>query len=268
MKVHGHYQQKNGGDATEAWIEARTGKITASEFERIVDDDGCLRKGEMPKTYLAEKLAERWTGHGSGGFISQAVNNGIIIEEKAVAFAQLYYGLKIKTVGFVELDDKPVGCSPDGLVGWGVDFAIDRPTVLPQGCAFNFDAGGSGIEIKCPELKTHIGYILAGKLPADYKAQVQGSMFVTGCSTWHFLSYPLACHIDNFPAFHLIIERDDDYQSNLSGALNKFCATYEKAWQKLVEMNGGPPPPRQRMIFSTDKYREEPETSDKPDVGN
>ena len=255
MKVHAHFQQKSGGDATQEWIEARVGKITASEFDRIADSEGNLRKGQMPKTYLAEKLAERWTGRAAGGFISMAVNNGVIIEEKAAAFAALEYGLDIKHVGFVESDafapneySLDCGCSPDGLVGWDCEFNTTTPTDFTLA-----PAGASGIEIKCPELKTHIGYLLAGKLPSDYLAQVQGSMLVTGCATWHFMSYPLACYMDGFPALHLVVERDDKYQANLAESLESFLATYEAAWKRLIEMNGGPPPPRQKMMFSMDE---------------
>ena len=252
MKVHAHFQQKTGGDATQEWLEIRAGKNTSSEFYRIVDSEGNLRKGQMPKTYLAEKLAERWTGRASGGFISMAVNNGVIVEEKASAFASLEYGLDIKHVGFVESekeeDANGAGCSPDGLVGWAGPWLEDRATSVLQGATPHW----SGIEIKCPELKTHIGYLLAGKLPDDYRGQVQGSMLVTGCATWHFLSYPLACYLDAFPAFHLVIERDEKYHLSLAESLAEFAAKYEAAFARLVEMNGAPPPPRQRMMFSAD----------------
>jgi len=155
MKVHAHFQQKTGGDATQEWLEIRAGKITSSEFYRIVDSEGNLRKGQMPKTYLAEKLAERWTGRASGGFISMAVNNGVIVEEKASAFASLEYGLDIKHVGFVESekeeDANGAGCSPDGLVGRGRGLKIAQPACSkaqpPTGAALKSSAPNSRLTL-------------------------------------------------------------------------------------------------------------------------
>lgn len=238
MKVHAHYQQKNGGDPTSEWIAARTGCITASEFGRFVDLSGELRTGEMPRTYIAEKLFEKWTGRQKPvDFFDVAVNNGIIVEEKAAAFAALEYGLDIKHVGFVSNDDETVGASPDGLIGFGY-LLDDKPSEIAK-----VQIGATGIEIKCPALCTHIKWLLEGKLPNEHLCQVQGSMFVTGCKQWHFLSYPLACYMDGFPPLHLIVERDEKWQAKFASSLVKFQAQLAKGMEKLVEANGGPPQP-------------------------
>ena len=82
MKVHAHFQQKTGGDPTAEWQKIRTGCLTASEFGEFVDLSGKHRTGEKPKTYMAEKLFERWTGRQKPNeFFSMAVNNGIIVED-------------------------------------------------------------------------------------------------------------------------------------------------------------------------------------------
>lgn len=236
MKVFGNFIQKNGGDPTQEWLDMRRAKITASEFDSFVKLDGTLRKGEMPDTYLCEKLFERWTGRDKPNtWFSMDVNNGIIVEEKAALFAEMEYGLKIQPVGFVSDDDERFGCSPDGLIGYGQleangpTFFTDEPT------------DSSGIEIKAPALATHIKYLLNGTLPDDYFCQVQGSLFVTGCQTWHFLSYPLACYLDGFPPLHLIVERDEKFCENLAESLDAFLDRYDKAFEKLCEKNGGPP---------------------------
>jgi len=233
MKVHAHFLQKNGGDPTEAWQTMRRGKLTASEFDRFVKKDGKLRTGEMPESYLSEKLFERWTGRDKpNNWFSMDVNNGIIVEEKAALYAEMNYGLTIQPVGFVSDDDERFGCSPDGLIGFE-GLLTDWPTEDPL--------GDSGIEIKAPSLTTHIRYLLAGELPDDYFCQVQGSMAVTGCSTWHFLSYPLACYLDGFPPLHLVIERDEKFCANLAESLDEFLARYDRAFEILCEKNGGPP---------------------------
>ncbi len=238
MKIHAHFLQKNGGDPTAEWKQARTGCVTASEFGQFVDLSGELRKGEMPKSYLAEKLFERWTGRQiPNSFFSMSVNNGIIVEEKAAAFAALEYDLSIQHVGFVSNDAGTVGASPDGLIGFNpANLLKDAPTdyKLPV-------AGESGIEIKAPALHTHIKWLMDGKLPNDHICQVQGSMFLTGCASWHFLSYPLACYLDGFPPLHLVIERDDEWQKNFTESVAEFLAKYDREFEKLCDLNGGKP---------------------------
>jgi len=238
MKVFSNFLQKNGGDPTDEWLTMRRGKITASEFDRFVKLDGTLRSGEMPETYLCEKLFERWTGRDKpGGWFNLDVNNGIIVEEKAALFAGVEYGLEIQSVGFVSDDDERYGCSPDGLINWeGLN--PNHPTVVtPE----TMSAWSTGIEIKAPALATHIKYLLSGKLPGEYFCQVQGSMLVTGCMEWHFLSYPLACYLDGFPALHLVIERDEKFCDNLAESLETFIEKYDKTFEILCEKNGGPP---------------------------
>lgn len=237
MIIHGEFQQKNGGDPTEQWSAIRLGKVTASEVKRFVQLDGTLRKGDMPRTYLCEKLFERWTGRKKpGGFLSIAVSNGVIIEQKAAAFAALEYGLEIQNVGFLSNDDGTAGISPDGLVGFGKIYT-DRPTTLK-----NAPSGASGFETKSPELATHIGWLLDDELPQEHLCQVQASMFFTGCQSWHFLSYPLASYLDGFPPIHLVIERDEAWQANFAESLDKFMSKFDTEYAKIVEKNGGPPP--------------------------
>lgn len=238
MIIHAEYAQKNGGDPTSKWIAARTGCLTASGFDRFVGLDGKLRSGEMPKSYMAEKLFERWTGRQKpNDFFNMAVNNGVIVEEKSALFAEMKYGLEIQHVGFVSNDDGTVGCSPDGLIGFS-NLSKTEPTIYGDGFKMDFR---SGVEIKCPALYTHIKYLMDGKLPNDYVCQVQGSMFVTGCQTWHFLSYPLASYLDGFPPLHLVVERDEEWQKNFAESLAKFQAKFNAEWEKLVDANGGLP---------------------------
>jgi hypothetical protein len=240
MIVHGEFQQKNGGDPTDAWNQIRLGKITASGFKEFVCDDGTLRKGERPKSYLYEKLYERWTGRPKPKkpFFNLAMNNGIIVESKAALFAEMEYGISIQQVGFVSDDSERYGCSPDGLIGW-VGLKEHEPTEYLTG----LKASLSGIEIKCGNLDTHMGWIIEEWLPSEHISQVQGSMAITGCQTWHFLSYPLACYLDGFPPLHLIVERDEKFCTNLSESLDAFIKRYDAAFDVLCEKNGGLPKP-------------------------
>lgn len=240
MNIHAHFKQKNGGDPTLEWGLARVGVFTASEFDSLITPLGEIRKGLGVETYLCKKLAERWIGGAlpsafSGNFVTE---QGNVLEEQAIPFAEFEYGLKIHQVGFISTDCGRSGCSPDGLIDFDASkFSKTGPT------PYKLTGDESGIEIKCPNLDTHIKYLLGNKLPTDYVAQVQGSMFITGCKTWHFLSFRR-----NLPALHLIINRDEEFCANLSQAIDEFTQRFDIAMEKLVKINGGPPNPRHRGL--------------------
>lgn len=195
------------------WFECRMGIATASEFDSLVTPKWEIRKGKMVYSYLARKLAEKWRGEPLLGFQSLQMEQGAIREKEARPWYEFQSGRSIRVVGFVTSDDGKVGCSPDGLF-----------------------EDGSGIEIKCPECPTHVRYLLDGELPDDYRAQVQGSMFVTGATHWTFLSF---CR--GFPPFTLTVERDDEAQEAIEKAVRSFNERLDAGCQRLVEINGGPP---------------------------
>jgi YqaJ-like viral recombinase domain len=237
--VHAEYRQKNGDDPTLSWLSARLGKVTASEIENLITNKGEVKKGEGPKTFLAEKLAESWQGAPLDSFQSFAMGQGVVLEEKAIPYASLMYDLEIAQVGFIETNDGRAGCSPDGIMfkDEGITLNKEVPTVLIS------QAGWSGLEIKCPELKTHVKYLLSGELPAQYMPQVQFSMWVTGCETWHFMSYNRT-----LPAFHVIVERDEEFQDAISEALALFYPQFDKGMKRLEEINGGPNKNRVNLV--------------------
>lgn len=195
------------------WLLVRSGIPTASEFDNLLTPEFEIRRGEMPKTYLARKVAEAWSGGPLPGFNTLDMDFGKILEEEAVPFFEFTTGETVDRVGFVTTDDGSIGCSPDGLVG---------------------ELGG--LEVKCPESQTHVKYLLNGKLPKEYAAQVHGSMFVTGRSYWHFLSYRR-----NFPPLILTVHRDKEIQSKIAEALYAFLRQFRDAMSRLEEINGGPP---------------------------
>jgi len=77
---------------------------------------------------------------------------------------------------------------------------------------------GTGLEIKCPMLKTHLKYFLDKKLPTEYFCQVQGSMYITGFDTWDFMSY-----FPGLKPFIITVERNEGFISKLDEALDEFC---------------------------------------------
>lgn len=197
---------------SEEWLALRAGRPTASEFDSLITPLGKIKTGDAVDTYLGKKLAERWLGRPLQWWRGGEMDQGNILEDEAIPYVEMKLDIDIDRVGFVTTDDDKVGASPDGLI---------RET---------------GIEIKCPQPHTHVGYLLDNVLPTEYIAQVQGGMCVTGAASWRFVSY---CRL--FPPLILTIARDEKFIGSLVLALNAFCLRLDDGYARLVELNNGEP---------------------------
>ncbi len=208
MKIHDCQQ------GTLEWTKLHFGIPTASGLDNLLTPEFELRKGEMPKTYVYKKVAEKLQGRplidlSASSFM---LEQGMIIEEEARPWYALEYDKKIKQVGFITTDDGRFGCSPDGLID-----AYDKT-----------DGYQCGLEIKSPAAHTHVKYLVNGALPKEYVAQVYGSMFVTGFKKWIFVSYRRG-----FPALVLEIQRDEKAMSAIARAIDSFHAEFDLAMQRI-----------------------------------
>lgn len=228
MKIHRGIEQ-----GSVDWMLLRAGKVTASEMDALISPLGKIRNGDGVQTYLNKKLVELWTG---GPLASlQGVfdmDQGQILEERARPAFTIHTGIEVETAAFIETDDGRCGCSPDAVIG-------DK----------------SAVEIKCPTMPVHVGYLRDGSLPDQYISQVQGSLFVTGYETWHFFSYNR-----QFPPLHLVIERDEKFQAQLADAVENFIDLLDTEMKRLEDLNGGPPrrtklctPPKPAYAMSDDQ---------------
>jgi len=189
------------------WLQARVGKVTASEADNLLTPLFALKDGETPKTYMARKLAETVLGRPLEGFTSFETEQGEILEMEARAwFAFAHDQYKVRQVGFIEHADGRCGCSPDALLD---------------------DDGG--LELKCPQPTNHVKYLLDGVLPKEYRVQVFFSMFVTGRPYWIFCSYRR-----KFRPFVLRVERDEEIMKKIGDALARFYASFDEAYSKLT----------------------------------
>lgn len=209
MKIHDDIEQ-----GSLEWLALRAGKVTASGFDRIVTPKFEIRTGETPKTYIAELVAERWSGGPLPGFTAFATEQGTILEgADAIPWLELEYNCTVKRVGFISHATEKIGCSPDGIID-----------------------GNIGLEVKCPQAVAHVKALLNAKVPDDYLPQVHFSMHVTGFKQWKFLSYKR-----HFPALLITVERDEAIQSKIAAALDDFMPKLDAAMERLTEINGGPP---------------------------
>ena len=187
---------------SEAWYDARKGLPTCSRFDAILTPkEGKPSKGQdkLMNELIAESLLPPQEGFIRGPMTPE-MEHGICLEAEARCAYELEFAKEpVREVGFIIAEGGLYGGSPDALVG---------------------DNGG--VEIKCPNLSTHIGYVRAGILPTEYKCQVHGYMVVTGRAWWDFFSYTR-----NVPPFLIRVHRDG-FTESLANALADFCAEYNR----------------------------------------
>lgn len=186
------------------WFEAKCGVFTASDFSSLVQMDGSPSK--QRKKYIYQVAGERITKKKEDSYQNSAMLRGIELEAEAISAYEFLTDSVVNKIGFCYKDEKKlIGCSPDGLIG---------------------DNGG--LEIKCPSMAVHVGYLLDNKLPSEYFCQVQGCLYVTGRDWWDFMSY--------YPGLKPLIVRafpDSSFFSKLGYELNIACKDAEDVFKKI-----------------------------------
>jgi hypothetical protein len=190
------------------WAKLHCGIPTASGFSNLLTPEFKIRTGEMMKSYVYLKIAEKWRGEPVLDLSTFSIEQGEILETEAKPFFELETGRKIFEAGFIQSDDGLTGCSPDGLL-----------------------EHDNGLELKCPSAPVHVKYLAEGILPKEYAVQVFGEMYVTGRPKWTFMSYRR-----NFPPFILEVQSDDRLMNQITMALRQFYALYDQA---LSAIQGG-----------------------------
>lgn len=186
------------------WFRARAGIPTASSFDKIITTTGTRSK--QREKYMFQLAGERIIGKPEETYTNAAMQRGKEMEAEARQNYEFIYGETVEQVGLcVTEGEMVVGASPDGLL----------------------NANG-GLEIKCPELATHVSYLLDNKLPTAYFQQVQGNLFVTGREWWDFVSY-----YPGLKPLLIRVERDENFIKALRVELGIFCAELEEVYKKI-----------------------------------
>lgn len=188
---------------SEEWKNLRCGSLGASR----VKDAMAGGAGKSRKTLAYQLAAESVTGAKTEFRVTPAMQQGIDTEPEARAYFEFFTGLEVKECGLITNDEMAgVHASPDGLIG-----------------------SVYGLEIKCPLPATHAKYLVEGRLPPEYKAQVMFSMLVSERPGWYFVSY--------HPAFarQLVIKVDSDtkYTEAMMDKLALFMGELEAIKEKI-----------------------------------
>ncbi len=189
------------------WYAARLGKVTASCFSDATSSGRGSNPSVTRKNYMLRLVAERMTGLPAESYSNKAMEWGSEAEQDAREYYEALNGCEVRQIGFIERDEN-VGGSPDGLVG---------------------DDGL--LEIKCPFPTTHIKYILADKMPAEYVKQVQGNLWVAERKWCDFISYDP--RVRQRPYFCKRVYRDEDYIKKLHVGTIMFIDDMKKLLNQL-----------------------------------
>ena len=187
------------------WLEMRLGKITASRVKDVMSKGRGVAPSKMSESYMMELIAEILTGQSKPFFENDAMRWGTETEPQARAMYEIKNDfVTVDEVAFIQLNDF-VGMSPDGLIG-------------EDGL----------LEIKCPTTTTQIKRALSEDYSADYKAQIQMQLWVSGRKWCDFVSFDprLECKAGYLQCR---VMRDEEYIEEMTAKCNTFiCSMKEK----------------------------------------
>jgi len=207
-----HPQQSAG------WFAARLGRATASRFGDVVTSKGVLSSAATRQTYAWQLTLERITNQVADTYRTPAMEHGSFYEAEAAAAVELAFGVEIEPSGFWAHRELQVGASPDGFIA----------------------GEGMGVEIKCPyNSARHLATIDAGKMPDEHRPQVQGGMWLTGLSSWMYVSFDPRLP-PNLRLYTETIERDSAYIEALELALTSFMDDVDAITRRLLDRKEAP----------------------------
>lgn len=205
MRIHMMVQYS--GD----WWEARRGKVTASNADRILTPTG--KPSAQQDDYAAELVGEQFVF--DPNFLTEkpmstAMRHGRDTEPEARDWYAADRKARVQMVGGVQSECGRWWASPDGLIR-------DDKTWL------------GGLELKCPIPKTHVKYLIANALPPEYRPQVHFQLLVTKLPFVEFVSY---CR-----GMRALVVRvhPDAFTERLAAELEAFDRKYRAALAAVTE---------------------------------
>ena len=177
------------------WHRARLGIPTASAFADVLTKarDG-KSDGQTRKTYMLKLAGEILTGEPMEMPTTFHMERGHQLEAEARDLYAFQTGADLQRIGFIR--NGRAGCSPDSLIGF---------------------SGGLEIKTKLPHLL--IEAILKDEFPAEHRAQVQGTLWLTEREWWE-----IAIYWPGLPLFIKRVYRDEAFITNLASEIDRFNA--------------------------------------------
>lgn len=149
--------------------------------------------GGTRRKYLRELASEVVRGTvEEDGYTNSHMERGKTQEDDARRLYAFMTDAEPARVGFIR--DGRKGCSPDSLIG-----------------------ADGGLEIKSALGHIQVERLQRGTLPPEHKAQVQGSLWITGRTWWDFVSFS-----PGLPPLIVRVARDEAFIADLAKAVDAF----------------------------------------------
>lgn len=178
---------------TPEWWRERLGKPTASQFHKIITPAG-RKTGGPWYDYMFQLVYERIVKRQVNTTpVNYWMQRGRLLEPHAAKTFSKLTGQELFEAGVFFTDDMKIAASPDKLIS-------ERHAV----------------ELKCPAPWQHIQYTVRGPVD-DYKAQMQGQMYVGEFDTVSFLSYN-----PGMPCIIHTVVRNEEYIKLMATLLREF----------------------------------------------
>ena len=194
---------------TENWYKIRQGSIGGTRAKKVVSSTNT--------SLMYELIAERGTDIIEDSFVSEAMQRGIDLEPIAIAEFRDFMELDVQHFGMVTNENFP-NChlSPDGLI-------MDQENPI------------KGVEVKCPDSKKHIEYIITNRVPAEYKQQILHYFtIIETIETMYFVSYD-----PRYTArpLHIITVTREDWSNEIHEFKTKLLKFIEKVDKNEIIAN-------------------------------
>jgi hypothetical protein len=188
------------------WLTMRLGKVTGTRLKNVFKSDNL--------TLIDELISEIITNEVEETFVNSSMQRGKDLEPIAKSIYEQVKGIEIENVGFCISEEIDIlAFSPDGF------------TKCRTG----------GIEIKCPNTKTHVKYIRQNKIPSEYLHQIYCAFLINKKLEWmDFISFD-----DRFNVHPMFVKRvtREEIQTELDQTekgLKDFEAKFLKLYKVLT----------------------------------
>lgn len=166
------------------WHLLRQGKVTGTSLK------SAMGTPEVQDTLMYKLISERMTEPKIDDLNSEAVQHGKDYEHMAIQAISSATNKTFEEVGML------------------IDSRLDDYGVSPDGCYFENDVLVGGVEVKCPNSKKHVEYLINDEIPKEYIYQVKAPFLL--CPTlkfWIFGSFDDRNY--ECPLFYKIFNRED-----------------------------------------------------------
>lgn len=195
---------------SEEWLIARLAVPTASNFSVVMAGGRGGAESKTRAKYMRQLAAEAISGRPVATYSNHHMDRGREQEAEARTLYAFMHDVEPQQVGFIR--NGRAGCSPDALIGTD-----------------------GGLEIKSALGDIQIERIEADRLPPEYRAQVQGGLWITERSYWDFVSYS-----PGLPLLVKRVHRDEIFIAELSRAIDRFNEELDELIERIRRYGGVP----------------------------